>query len=75
MKYLAPNNTRAAWGFAALLMVAFGAGFHFGFGAALLTIGALLFIDLSTDEALERLTGISRWPADKPLTAPTEPKP
>jgi hypothetical protein len=64
LHFLKPNRVRGAWGFIGMALVAIGAGILWGWGAALMAIGLLLWVDLTMDELVERVTLITKWPDD-----------
>lgn len=60
MKILPPNPTRGLIGLFAWAMIAFGAGAQWGTGAGFFALGMVLWIDASSDEAIERITNTKR---------------
>ena len=55
-KTIPSSPFRATCGLAAIIATGIGAGILWGAGGVFLVIGAGVWIDLSSDEALERLT-------------------
>lgn len=60
LKMMKPSAERGMLGMLAMALIAIGAGILWGIGGCLLAIGLALWVDLSTDEAVERFTGTSR---------------
>lgn len=66
MKHLEPNLFRGFVGLIALVFMMARAWIMWGAGTAMFSVGLLLAIDASSDEAVERFTGISRFPQSSP---------
>lgn len=64
MKYIKPNQERGIWSLIAMCLIAFGAGFQWGFGAALFAIGIDISISCIIDNAVERFTNTTNWRQD-----------
>jgi hypothetical protein len=62
MKHIPPNGPRACLGIMSYFLVGIGAAVMWGFGGAMLTLGLLLAIDVSSDEIVERVTNTTRFP-------------
>lgn len=60
LKMMKPSAVRGFFGILAMVLIGFGAGLLWGLGGCLLAIGLVLWIEVSTDEAVERFTGTSR---------------
>lgn len=61
MRYIEPNKSRGIWSLIAIFLIAFGAGFQWGFGAAMFAIGVDLSISCIIDNAVERFTNTTNW--------------
>lgn len=60
MKYIKPNLMRGTVGLICLASIFAGAWLLWGIGGALFSVGLLVFIDASGDEAIERITNTTR---------------